>query len=123
MKTNFLLIPLMGLSILTGCKEDEADWESMIRDKYNYKVNISIQQSEVSTTTIKAELCKPIVHVGNYAFNGYAYDLILSQTTQDKKAGDEIKKAVLDIKAPGGYWVQLDALYSDAVYNENTWNK
>jgi hypothetical protein len=122
MKTKFLLIPLMGLSILTGCKDDEKDWDETIRESYNYKVSINIEQGEGTTTTIKAALCYPIEVKGNFSFDGNAYDLLLSKASQNKAEGDEVKKAIIDIKAPGGYWQRLDPKNTTASYKEDVWN-
>lgn len=122
MKTKFLLIPLMGLSILAGCKEDEKDWDETIRESYNYKVSINIEQGEGTTTTIKAALCYPIEVKGNFSFDGNAYDLLLSKANQNKEEGDEVKKAIIDIKAPGGYWQRLDPKNTTASYKEEVWN-
>ena len=122
MKTKILLIPLMGLSILTGCKEDEKDWDATIIESYNYRISIKIEQSEGTTATIKAALCYPIEVRGNFDFDGNAYDLLLSKANQNKAEGDEVKKAIIDIKAPGGYWQQLDPQNNSASYKEEVWN-
>ena len=43
MKTRILLTPLLGLSILAGCKEDEQPtWEESVKESFNYNVTISI---------------------------------------------------------------------------------
>lgn len=84
MKTNFLLIPLMGLSILTGCKEDEQPtWEEYVRDSFNYNITINIEQDPQKTAYIWPIGCYPVERKGNFYFDGLASDFVLANAKKN----------------------------------------
>lgn len=91
MKTRILLTPLLGLSILAGCKEDEQPtWEESVRDSFNYNVTISIEQDAQKTAYIWPIGCYPVEKKGNFYFDGLASDFVLANAKHND-SGHTIK--------------------------------
>lgn len=85
MKTRILLTPLLGLSILAGCKEDEQPtWEESVKESFNYNVTIHIEQDPQKTAYIWPIGCYPVEKKGNFYFDGLASDFVLANATQNK---------------------------------------
>lgn len=85
MKTRILLTPLLGLSILAGCKEDEQlTWEESVKESFNYPIEIRIEQDAQKTAYIWPIGCYPVEKKGNFYFEGLASDFVLSNSTQNK---------------------------------------
>lgn len=86
MKTRILL-PIMAVSILAGCKEDEPTWEESVRDSFNYEITINVEQDAQKTVYIWPNGCCPIEKKGNFYFSGNAADFVLSNA---KKSDGQI---------------------------------
>ena len=84
MKTRILLTPLLGLSILAGCKEDEQPtWEESVRDSFNYSIVINIEQDSQKTAYIWPNGCYPVEKKGNFYFDGLASDFVLANAKKN----------------------------------------
>ena len=83
MKTRILL-PIMAVSILAGCKEDDPTWEESVRDSFNYKITINVEQDAGKTVYIWPIGCYPVEKKGNFYFSGLACDFVLANAKQNE---------------------------------------
>ena len=86
MKNRILLTPLLGLSILAGCKED--DFKDLVREDFGYYIEIDYQQSTSNTVEFKTGYTNPFELSGDVHYKGIAADFILSHTSEKKDRMD-----------------------------------
>ena len=86
MKTRILLAPLLGLSILAGCKGD--DFEDLVREDFGYYIEIDYQQKQGNTVQFTTGYTTPFELSGDVRYKGIAADFILSHSSEKKDRKD-----------------------------------